>query len=116
LALGSYEATLPEALVVDDADLEAGISPERISSIAGRDVLVIVTLPKHLVLDRGELDPAWARVADFALEIVRPDLLDRNSLRPGEADFHLVKNRWGPTITAVMAFQGHYSRFAEMAS
>lgn len=50
-----------------------------------------MTLPKHLVIGPDGIDPTWARVADHILDIQRPDLLDTNSLRPGEADLHLVK-------------------------
>lgn len=34
---------------------------------------------------------------------------------PGEADLIVAKHRNGPTDTITVAFQGHYSRFADMA-
>jgi replicative DNA helicase len=82
--------------------------------LAAAGTLVVLTMPRHLVVSDAGLDPAWADVADFILEIDRPDLIDRNSVRPGEADLHLLRNRWGPTRSDVVAFQGHYSRFVEM--
>lgn len=108
------QADTPDALVIDDADLEAGAFPERLAEFAGRGVLVIATLPKHQVISPDGIDPAWARVADHILDVERPDALDLNSHRPGEADLHLVRNRWGPQTVTTVAFQGHYSRFVEM--
>ena len=35
--------------------------------------------------------------------------------REGEADVIVAKHRNGPTKDIVLAFQGHYSRFANMA-
>ncbi|MGA0945273.1 MAG: DnaB-like helicase C-terminal domain-containing protein, partial [Candidatus Nanopelagicales bacterium] len=37
------------------------------------------------------------------------------SPRAGEADFIVAKHRNGPTSTITVAFQGHYSRFVDMA-
>ena len=39
-----------------------------------------------------------------------------DSPRAGEADLILAKHRNGPTDTITVAFQGHYSRSADMAS
>ncbi|MCU1633707.1 MAG: dnaB, partial [Micrococcaceae bacterium] len=36
--------------------------------------------------------------------------------RAGEADLMLVKHRNGPTANVTVAFQGHYSRFVDMAN
>ena len=35
--------------------------------------------------------------------------------RAGEADLIVAKHRNGPTATVTVAFQGHYSRFVDMA-
>ena len=35
--------------------------------------------------------------------------------RAGEADFIVAKHRNGPTRTITVAFQGHFSRFQDMA-
>jgi replicative DNA helicase len=108
------QADIPDALVIDDADLEAGAFPERLAEFAGQGVLVIATLPKHQVISPDGIDPAWARVADHILDVERPDVLDPNSHRPGEADLHLVRNRWGPQTVTAVAFQGHYARFVDL--
>jgi replicative DNA helicase len=114
LTFESPSADTPQALVVDDAHLAAGALPERLAGFAAQGVLVIVTLPKHQVIGPDGINPVWAHVADYIVEIDRPDLLDAHSLRPGEADLHLLRNRWGPQVTATVAFQGHYARFVEM--
>jgi replicative DNA helicase len=104
----------PEAFVVDDAHRVGGIFPARVASLAAGGAMVVLTLPRDRVVSDGGLDPAWADVADVVLEIDRPDSIDRNSIRPGEAELHLLRNRWGPPRSAVVAFQGHYSRFVEL--
>lgn len=53
--------------------------------------------------------------ADVVLLLHREDAYDRESPRAGEADFIVAKHRNGPTATIVVAFQGHYSRFVDMA-
>lgn len=108
--------TMPEALVVDDAHLAGGMFPRRVAALAAAGVLVVLTMPRHRVMSDAGIDPTWGEVADFVLEIDRPDLIDRSSVRPGEADLHLLRNRWGPTRSDVVAFQGHYSRFVDMTS
>ena len=45
----------------------------------------------------------------------REDLYERESPRAGEADLIVAKHRNGPTTTVTVAFQGHYSRFVDMA-
>ena len=52
--------------------------------------------------------------ADMVILLNRPDLYDKESERAGEADIDLAKHRNGPTKTMTVAFQGHYSRFADM--
>lgn len=54
--------------------------------------------------------------ADIVLLIHREDMHEKESPRAGEADFLLVKHRNGPTDTITVAFQGHYSRFVDMAA
>ena len=53
--------------------------------------------------------------ADMVVLLHRPDLYDRDSDRAGEADFIVAKHRNGPTAELTVAFQGHYSRFVDMA-
>lgn len=53
--------------------------------------------------------------ADVVILIHRDDAYDRDSPRAGEADLIMAKHRNGPTATVTVAFQGHYSRFVDMA-
>ncbi|KRF37398.1 hypothetical protein [Nocardioides sp. Soil805] len=103
----------PGALVVDDADLAGGLFTSRVASLAASGVLLVLTLPRSLVLSADGVDPAWARVADVIIGIERPDLLDHVSLRPREADLHLLRNRWGPVRSIGVVYQGHYARFLD---
>jgi replicative DNA helicase len=45
----------------------------------------------------------------------RDDVYEKESTRPGEADLIVAKHRNGPPRDITVAFQGHYSRFVEMA-
>jgi len=54
--------------------------------------------------------------ADVVILLHRDDAYERESTRPGEADFILAKHRNGPMTTVTTAFQGHYQRFVDMAS
>ena len=53
--------------------------------------------------------------ADMVILIHRPDMYEREHERAGEADLIVAKHRNGPTRDVVVAFQGHYSCFADMA-
>ena len=53
--------------------------------------------------------------ADVVLLLHREDAYERESPRAGEADFIVAKHRNGPTANVIVAFQGHYSRFVDMA-
>ncbi|GAA3753307.1 replicative DNA helicase [Microbacterium kribbense] len=52
--------------------------------------------------------------ADMVILLHRESVYDKDS-RPGEADLIVAKHRNGPTATLEIAFQGHFSRFADMA-
>jgi replicative DNA helicase len=53
--------------------------------------------------------------ADMVVLLHREDIYEKESTRPGEADLIVAKHRNGPTRDIVVAFQGHYSRFVDMA-
>ncbi len=53
--------------------------------------------------------------SDVVILVHREDLYERESPRAGEADLIVAKHRNGPTATVTVAFQGHYSRFVDMA-
>lgn len=53
--------------------------------------------------------------ADVVILIHREDMYEKESPRAGEADLIIAKHRNGPTATVTVAFQGHYSRFADLS-
>lgn len=53
--------------------------------------------------------------ADVVILLHREDMYEKESPRAGEADMIVAKHRNGPTDTIVVAFQGHYARFFDMA-
>ena len=48
--------------------------------------------------------------------IHREDMYEKESPRAGEADLIVDKHRAGPQSTVTVVFQGHYSRFMDMAA
>jgi replicative DNA helicase len=53
--------------------------------------------------------------ADIVVLLHRDEVYEKESARPGEADLIVAKHRNGPTRDVTVAFQGHYSRFVDMA-
>jgi replicative DNA helicase len=53
--------------------------------------------------------------SDLVILLHREDIYERESPRAGEADLIVAKHRNGPTAEVTVAFQGHYSRFVDMA-
>ncbi|MBB5633091.1 replicative DNA helicase [Cryobacterium mesophilum] len=54
--------------------------------------------------------------ADVVILLHRESAYEKDNPRAGEADFIVAKHRNGPTRTITVAFQGHFSRFKDMAS
>jgi replicative DNA helicase len=54
--------------------------------------------------------------ADAVILLYREDAVEKESARAGEADLIIAKHRNGPTGIVTVAFQGHYSRFVDMAN
>jgi replicative DNA helicase len=53
--------------------------------------------------------------SDLVILVHRDDMYEKESPRAGEADLIIAKHRNGRTGTVVASFQGHYSRFVDMA-
>jgi replicative DNA helicase len=70
---------------------------------------------RPLLADLRDSD-AIAQAADLVVLLHREDVFERESPRAGEADFIVAKHRNGPTATVTVAFQGHYSRFADISA
>ncbi|MBK4348729.1 replicative DNA helicase [Lacisediminihabitans changchengi] len=54
--------------------------------------------------------------ADMVILLHRESAYEKDNPRAGEADLIVAKHRNGPTRTVTVAFQGHFSRFQDMAS
>lgn len=89
------------------------------------DVPVVVTAQvKRDPDDRPDKRPELAdlresdavtQAADLVILLHREDAYERDSPRAGEADLIVALHRDGPTATITVAFQGHYSRFVDIA-
>lgn len=57
-------AMKPTAVIIDDADLVSGITPEAVAGLAKAGLFVLLSLPRHQVRqtpwDEADLDPVWA--------------------------------------------------------
>ena len=71
---------------------------------------------KPLLSDLREHRESIEQDADVVILLHREDAYERESPRAGEADLIVAKHRNGPTATVTVAFQGHYSRFVDMAA
>jgi replicative DNA helicase len=69
---------------------------------------------KPIVSDLRE-SGAIEQDADLVILLHREDAYESETPRAGEADLIVGKHRNGPTATITVAFQGHYSRFCDMA-
>ncbi|WP_069766028.1 DnaB-like helicase C-terminal domain-containing protein [Streptomyces sp. LUP47B] len=53
--------------------------------------------------------------SDTLILLHRDDAYERDTPRVGEADLFVAKHRHGPAANIVVAYQGHYGRFVDMA-
>jgi replicative DNA helicase len=111
------------ATVLDSADLEilatndvfwdeiVAIEPDGVEPVYDATVL-----NRHNFIANGiAVHNSIEQDADMVILLHREDAYERESPRAGEADFIVAKHRNGPTATVTVAFQGHYSRFVDMA-
>jgi len=111
------------AEVLDDAQLEMlatnDIFWDRVSSIESiglQPVYDATVLGTHNFVANGtNLHNSIEQDSDVVILLHREDAYERESPRAGEADLIIAKHRNGPTATVTVAFQGHYSRFVDMA-
>jgi replicative DNA helicase len=109
--------------ILDDADLEVLATNDifwdtitTIESLGEQEVYDATVLGTHNFVAEGiATHNSLEQDADVVILLHREDAYERESTRPGEADFIVAKHRNGPTADVVVAFQGHYSRFVDMA-
>jgi len=111
------------ATILDSADLELLATNDvhwdevvSIESIGEHEVYDATVLGTHnFIADGLAVHNSLEQDADMVILLHREDAYERESPRAGEADFIVAKHRNGPTSTITVAFQGHYSRFVDMA-
>jgi replicative DNA helicase len=87
-----------------------------VESIGLQPVYDATVLETHNFIANGtNLHNSIEQDADVVILLHREDAYERESPRAGEADLIIAKHRNGPTATVTVAFQGHYSRFVDMA-
>jgi replicative DNA helicase len=112
------------AQILDDAGLDiqavndlAWDTIVSIESIGVEEVYDATVLGGHNFVANGVVTHnSIEQDADMVMMIHREDMYEKESPRAGEADIMLVKHRNGPTANVTVAFQGHYSRFVDMAN
>jgi replicative DNA helicase len=88
-----------------------------IESIGNQPVYDATVLETHNFVANGiSLHNSIEQDSDVVILLHREDAYEKESPRAGEADLIVAKHRNGPTATVTVAFQGHYSRFVDMAS
>ena len=112
------------AVVLDDADLElmavndvlwdsvVSIEPDGVEEVYDATVLGTHNFIANGIAVHNSIE----QDADLVILLHRESMYERESPREGEADLIVAKHRNGPTDTITVAFQGHYSRFTNMAT
>ena len=111
------------ATILDDADLDLvatnDVFWDEIASVQslGEQPVYDATVPgtHNFVANGISLHNSIEQDSDMVILLHREDAYERESPRAGEADLIVAKHRNGPTATVTVAFQGHYSRFVDMA-
>jgi replicative DNA helicase len=112
------------AAILDDANLDMlatnDVFWDNVVSIEelGEQEVFDATVPgdHNFVADGVVVHNSIEQDSDMVILVHRPDLYEPETERAGEADLILAKHRNGPTATVAVAFQGRYSRFADMPS
>jgi len=87
-----------------------------IRAVGERPVYDATVLGVHNFVANGiPLHNSLEQDADMVILLHREDVYEKESPRAGEADLIVAKHRNGPTRDIVVSFQGHYSRFVDMA-
>jgi replicative DNA helicase len=111
------------ATILDDAELEMIATNDvfwdeiaSVESVGEQPVYDATVLGTHNFVANGiSLHNSIEQDSDVVILLHREDFYEKESPRAGEADMIVAKHRNGPTTTVTVAFQGHYSRFVDMA-
>ncbi|MFC7596076.1 replicative DNA helicase [Terrabacter sp. GCM10028922] len=120
----SRERLAQVAAVLDSAELElyavndvlwdsvVSIEPDGVEEVFDATVLGTHNFIANGVAVHNSIE----QDADMVVLLHREAAYEKDSPREGEADLIVAKHRNGPTDTIVVAFQGHFSRFTNMAN
>jgi replicative DNA helicase len=119
----SQEQLSRVATILDDAALDMvatnDVFWDEIAAVEslGEQLVFDATVPgtHNFVANGISLHNSIEQDSDVVILLHREDAYERESPRAGEADLIIAKHRNGPTATVTVAFQGHYSRFVDMA-
>ena len=111
------------ASVLDDADLEMIATNDvfwdeiaAVESLGLQSVYDATVAGAHNFVANGiNVHNSIEQDSDVVILLHREDAYEPESPRAGEADLIVAKHRNGPTAVVTVAFQGHYSRFVDMA-
>lgn len=111
------------AQILDDSDIEMLATNDvywdrivEVTSIGEQDVFDGTVPGTHnFVADGVSVHNSLEQDADMVILLHRPDAIERDDPRAGEADIIVGKHRNGPTQTITVAHQLHLSRFVDMA-
>ena len=111
------------AAVLDSEELEMVATNDvywdeivHVESLGEMDVFDAEVVGTHnFIADGVAVHNSLEQDADMVVLLHREDAYEPESPRAGEADFIIAKHRNGPTGKVTVAFQGHYSRFVDMA-
>ena len=111
------------AEILADADLEMLATSDvfwdeiiSVESLGRQEVYDATVQGTHNFVANGiSVHNSIEQDADMVILLHREDAYEKESPRAGEADLIVAKHRNGPTATITVAFQGHYSRFVDMA-
>ena len=102
-----------DVLATNDVYWDAVASVEPVGELPVYDATVLGT--HNFVVEGIAAHNSLEQDADMVILLHRDDMYEKESTRPGEADLIVAKHRNGPTRDLTVAFQGHYSRFVDMA-
>lgn len=102
-----------ELLATNDVYWDEIVGVEFVGEMDVFDAEVLGT--HNFIADGVAVHNSLEQDADMVILLHREDAYEKESPRAGEADFIVAKHRNGPTSTVTVAFQGHYSRFVDMA-
>lgn len=109
----------------DLREREVGDTARALKALA-RELCVPVVATSHLnrgpeqrVGNRPQLDDlresgAVTYAADMIILLFREEMYEKDSLRAGEIDLIIARNRYGPECLITAAFQQHYGRLVSM--